>query len=805
MSDTQRNIKDKLSRAEKHKNKKQWFKDKSNCYDINSESSTISNSYHQTMKEKMQVSYNLKNNILDMELYNSVCKPFGDLGDEASGGSLSAVLTNRDIINPKFKAVLSLATKRPFGLNLLAVNKEATTRREVETVRQMKEFVVSNIMDPIKQSIEEEFQEEMQGELSPEQKQEIQQKIAEEEKKRTPEEVIKYMSREHQDPAEILFNQILNYQKEDQRLQYKFGKAFEHGLTSAVQVMYVGELGGKLRTWNINSLDFTYDCNSDLDNIQDGDYATCRYKMSVPRIVELFGEYLSDSDIDTVQDKMQAVASERMDTLSFDFKTPAQKYERSSSNTVTVVHTVFTSLRKLKFLTREEEGEELLEVVDETYTIDKDAGDIKLESKWFPAKYETWKIGEDLWPVMRLLPGQFEDLDNLGSFPLPYIGAIHDNTNTYPVSFIERLKDYQFDINVIYFKLDNLINSDEGKKVLMNINAVPDSANMSMKEWQYFAKTTPYMWFDPSEEGSTYHDVNTVAKQLDMSLMSDISKYLEIAENIRHQAGRSVGVTDSVEGQTTAREAVSNNQQNLIQTSNILEPYFNLHTQFKKDVVQQVLDVCKVIYRDSPPESLAYYLDDMSIGLLSMDEDLLNTTKIGLFVSDSNKAFETKELLSQLSHAAMQNQTLEMSDIIEMHEQESLAEAKDRLRVAESRQAEKAQQQQQAAAEAEKEQAQKSEEYAQKAHEREKELIILKEEENRKTEIMKASLMAASFNPDIDKDSDGENDFIELGKSELAADIAKDKNNREIDKLNHQKVVDKEKLSIERLKAKNVG
>jgi len=804
MQDTNINIKDKLSRAEKHKNNKQWFKDKSKSYDITSESSTLSSAYHRTLKDRMQVNYNLKNNILDIEKYSKVCKPFGDLGDDAEGGHLAAEMTNRDIINPKFKAVLSLATKRPFGLKLLAVNKEATTRREVESVKQIRDYTISQIMTPIKQSIEEEYQEEMQGELSDEQREEIQQKIAEEEKKRTPEEVQKYMAREHQDPAEILFNQILNYQKEKQKLDTKFGKALEHGLTSAVQTMYVGELGGKLRTWNINSLDLTYDCNSDLDKVHEGDYVTCRYRMSPARIVELFGDNLSEKDIDTVYSRMQAEATERMNTLSFDFSTDKQVRENDYSNTVTVIHTVFTSLRRLKFLTRDEEGEEVIEVVDETYKLDLDAGDISIESKWFPSKYETWRIGEDLYPIMRLLPGQFEDLNNLGNFPLPYIGVIHDNTNTHPVSFIERLEDYQFNINVIYYKLDNLINSDEGKKVLMNINAIPDSANMSMKEWQYFAKTTPYMWFDPTEEGSSYNDVNTIAKQLDMSLMSDISKYIEIAENIRHQAGRSVGVTDSVEGQTTAREAVRNNQQNLIQTSNILEPYFNLHNQFKKDVVQQVLDVCKVIYRDSPTEDLAYYLDDMSIDLLKMDTDLLNTTKIGLFVSDSNKAFETKELLTQLSHAAMQNQTLEMSDVIEMFEQDSLAETKDRLRVAEARQAEKAQQQQQQQQQAEAEAAKKMEEYAQKAHAREMELIILKEEENRKTEMMKASIMAASFNPDQDKDEDGENDFIEIAKNGLDADIARSKHNLELDKLSHQKEIDKEKLNIEKMKINKV-
>ncbi len=54
-----------------------------------------------------------------------------------------------------------------------------------------------------------------------------------------------------------------------------------------------------------------------------------------------------------------------------------------------------------------------------------------------------------------------------------------------------------------------------------------------------------------------------------------------LLQSIKREAGLSVGITEQVEGQISANEAVSNTQQSLSQSSQILEPYFNLHTEFK--------------------------------------------------------------------------------------------------------------------------------------------------------------------------------------------------------------------------------
>ena len=115
----------------------------------------------------MQVNYNLFNNILDLKDFEYVCKPFG-----AESGELPASMVNRDISSTKLKALFGMEMKRPFSWKTIAVNPEATTRKEQAHFGKIKEFVIAEMLGPIKQKIEAQVAEENKGaELTDDEKQ----------------------------------------------------------------------------------------------------------------------------------------------------------------------------------------------------------------------------------------------------------------------------------------------------------------------------------------------------------------------------------------------------------------------------------------------------------------------------------------------------------------------------------------------------------------------------------------------------------------------------------------------------------
>jgi len=389
-------------------------------------------------------------------------------------------------------------------------------------------------MQPIQEQIILQHQQELQGrELTPEEQQQIQQQVQQELETATPEEVRKYMEREHQDPAEALGSQLLEYLIQKCDLRRKFNNAFKHGLISAKGILYVGIVNGEPEVWNVNLLRFNYDKSPDIEFIEDSEYATCEYRMTPSEVVKYFGDELTEDQIDRLYSKAEKSFSnqQHIDRWLED------DYSNENPNTIRVLHCVWKSLRKIGFLSYiDENGESQETIVDEHYKLNRDAGDISLEWEWIPEVYQTWKIQNDIYVKMNPLEGQFKDLDNLYHCKLPYYGAIYDNMNSQETSLMDRLKVYQYYYNIVMYRLELLLASDKGKKVLMNINMIPDSAGIDIKKWQYFMESTPYMWYDPNEEGTHYNDVNTIAKVIDLSLASDIQKYMEIAEYLRQQA-----------------------------------------------------------------------------------------------------------------------------------------------------------------------------------------------------------------------------------------------------------------------------
>ena len=785
-----------ISASVKNANKKQWYKDEINLLDKEHYSDELYDTYTSGIsdKKRMKVNYDLFNNILNLDDFSYVCQPFG-----AEVGELPANMVNRDISSGKIKAVLGMEMKNPFSWKIMATNAEASTRKEETEFGKIREYVVNTIMLPIRQRVEMKYQEQLQGQLSEDQRAQIMQQIEQETMSMAPQKVKEYMQRDHQDPAEVMSHQLMEYLIQKTDAKRKFNKIFKHATLSAKGLGYVGILNGEPEFWNVNSLRFNHDRSPDLEFVEDGEWATCEYPMTPSQIVRYFGKELSNKDIDRIYEAWGGNRSSGDDNEIDFFAIDERLHDYDNNSNIKVLHCTWKSLRKIGFLTyRGKTGKKAMMMVDEKYKFDKDAGDIKLEWEWIPEVYEGWKIkiGEPIYVQMRPIPGQFKDLEDLYYCKLPYYGAIYDNMNSEPTALMDRLKVYQYYYNILWYRFELLAASDKGKKVLMNINQIPDSAGIDIKKWQYFLESTPYMWYDPNEEGNGggYADVNTVAKVIDLSYAGDMNKYIEMMEYVRQQAGRSVGVTDQVEGMIGAREGAKNVQQGLIQTSNILEPYFELHSHTKRNILQALLEMAKVAYAGEKAKKLSFVLDDMSIKTLEVDMGLINNSRLGLFVSNSAKAQETKDLIRGLAQAAMQNQKVELSDVISVVRQEGIVEAEETLKVAEQQRRDFEQGLEERKIQAQKEKDAADRKEAELQHEREKEITVLKERERRKTVVAQAAITGASFNPDQDADNDGKNDFLEILNDGLDADIKRNKQSLEREKFDHQRQVDNRKL-----------
>lgn len=789
-------FKERMSATAKNANKQEWYKHKANLLD--SQHFSLGSTQGSDAYRSMKVNYDLFNNICDMDQLNHVCNP--------TKGDMPAKMANRDIVSSKVKSILGMELKRAFPWHILAINDGATTRKEQEETKRMRDYVVSSIIDPIRKEIEMRKAEEAKGQqLTPEDQERINQEVEEELRTQTPEEVKKYMTREHQDPAEIMTTHLLKYLVEKLDLNNKFNTKFKHALLSAKGVMYQGAINGHPVAWNVNSMNFNHDPNPDLSCIEDGEFASCSYNMSPSQLIQNFPNSFTNEEIDRIYESWSGNAPGYDDEDLFALAERQAKGDtREELSGLTAVHFVWRSLRRIGFLSyRDQKGNLAEKMVDEDYSLNTDFGDIKIEWEWVPEIYETWKvkIADPIYLNMQPLPGQFKDIENLYYSKLPYYGVLYDNMNSIPTSLMDRLREYQFYYNVVMFRIDMLMASDKGKKMLININVV-NKSGIPMEKWLHYFESTPFMFYDPDEEGSQYNDANTMAKVVDLSLISDIEKYIKIAEYLKTQCGDSTGITQVVEGQIGARDAVTNTKQNLIQTSHILELYFERHNESKKNFLTGLIETAKVAFASSKPRVLSYFLDDMSLQMFTLDVEMLEANTLSLFVSNSIRAQEIKETLEQLTHAAMQNQKVELSDVIAVLRQDSILEAEEVLKVAENNRVEREQAASQNAEKAKAESEEKAREFVREEHAMELEKIQLKADLDKDKALSVAALTGMSFNPETDTDGDGVNDFLEIAKAGLNADIVQRKQKLAEDKFEHEKVIDATKAQNEAKKIK---
>lgn len=807
-----------LTQKEKDANEQEYYKTQLDLLDSKS-FSKVNTFDHGRVSEykRKKVNYELFNNKLNLEDFSYVCQPFG-----SEVGELPAQMANRDIISGKLKALFGMEAKRPFTWGIIAVNEDATSRKEEETFGRLRDFVIAQIMQPIQMQIEMKYQAQLQGgKLNSDQQQQIQQQIQAEIQSATPPEVMKYMTRTHKDPAEVLASQIMKYLMQKETISDKFLKGFKHGCISGEEIYWVGLINNEPTLRVINSLYFDYQKSPDQEFIEDSEWAVTEYRMTAAQLISQFRSDLTDAQIDDIYANYPMGSPTRIISQDNLFSFDDERYD----NTIRVLYAEWKGERKVGFLTViNEDGELDTILVNEDYKLNSSQGDVEIDWQWIPEVHHGYKIciSEAIHIGMGAIPGQHKDLDNLNECKLRFIGVVYDNMNSDVTSLVDRMKAYQYYYNIIMYRIELLLASDKGKILMMNIKAIPKSAGIDLTKFQYFLESTKIAYFNPSEEGNKGNptSVGDIAKEIDMSLASTISQYIDMATYIEARCGDSVGITNAVEGQTEAQEAVRNAQSNLVQGSNILEPYFQLHNQAKRNVLQCLIETAKIGYATGNPRKIPFILDDMSAAMLDLSEVnqlLLDNSTYGIFIGDTTNDNDAKVQVQQLAHAAMQNQQIDLLDVVKVLRSTDIQEAEENLEVGTMKQ-----QQLTAQNQSQQQQAQAQNDQAQRAHEKEqwqheKDMIVLKAKLDKDTKVEVATIGALAFDPNKNEDGDDQLDVLQVARDGVDAHIKlrqqalaekaqanKDDNEKQKLKIDDKKVdVDSKKVDV--MKQKKVA
>lgn len=733
---------------------------------------------------ELKANYDLYNNIISKDDFKYVTNPYG-IDDE-----LPAQMHNYNIITPKINLLMGEEIKRPFNFRAVAVNQDAVSQIQEKRKQLLLEFCEAELINGLVESGVN-VQDPNTGEVM------------------TPPQIEKYLNYSEADIKESTANKIAQYIIKKENLEYKFNKGFKDVLIADREIYHIGIDGDEPVCETVNPLDFDFDKNPDLDYIQDGQWARHTKYCTPNDILDTYHDDLTDSDISYLDGGGWIGTESNISNLSANTAPNVYNYhtEMSHGRYLPVTRVEWKSMRKIGYLTYyDEDLKEQMIIVDETYEPNEELGET-IEWDWISETWEGTKISNSIYTRIRPKRVQFRSMDNPSICKLGYVGSIYNDRNSRSISLLGLVKHHQYLYNVIMYRMELEVAKAKGKKMVMDLAQIPRSMGISLEKWMYYFDSMGLAFINSFEEGKGNLGSGNASNfnqftAIDMSLSQSIGQYIGILNKIEEQTETLMGVSRQRQGAISTNETVGGVERAVVQSSHITEPLFYKHNEIKKHVLTQLIEVAKVVYPEG--KKINYILDDMSRIMLEI-KDEFSDADYGIFVTNSAKEVQSLESLRAIAQQAAASGLMTLTDLISIFDSESVADIKNTVKSSEQK-----------ADQAKQQEFEQQSQLIQQQAEAQKELESDKADRLDNREYIKgdlanqrAMITALGFAQDQDTNNNNVPDVLEFSKLAQQSvehsdkvKIEEEKLRLERDKIAVQERIAKDKLAVDKIKAK---
>jgi hypothetical protein len=662
---------------------------------------------------KYKLNYDMYNGRADMGRYIQECSPFEQHMLNYSEDNDYSKIRHHPVIDTVAKSIVGEQRRRPLNAVIFNSNVEGINKRRRKKQELLNQYMQKSILDPIRNKITQQYMLQndiedpytMDKESQDKMRSEIDQQVTQE----NPKEILAYMRKGFKTPEDKQLTKIYEYLKKREDIKFKCDQGFEHGIITGLEAYYTPIQNNEPKLYVINPMNLKYYLSADRTFIDDAEWVTYKKSMTYS---EIFNDYNLDSeDIKKLNNlnfmsgssggayeqmkhkrdsRMISVVGDRADHIDpksnqgqQDLMALYEKYGTDHVNAVDVVHTVIRSVRKL-FVTKryDKEIDRLVTYYwDESYKRHPD--DVEFTSRMVPELYQVTKIGEGgtdcLYVQKGPVPYQYRDLSNPFDVKMPYTGAEYSRlmNNTENVSLMDLGAPWQFRLNVEMARLDESLATDIGNVMVTNMASIPK--NWDLDKYYSYMRYKKIVPVDFSQEGIGPNDAQ-LFKSIDLSNGKQIQERINLIEYLRNQISLSMSYNPSRLGLIDQYTAVSNNQQNIIQSSLQTESIYAMHNKIVEKMLNSLMNTARVAYKDNPIKA-SYILDDLSIADLNLDSEMMWRSEIGLFISNESEDIENLRATKEFLQPMIQNQVIGGPEAIKLLWARSGAEC---LEIAES-------------------------------------------------------------------------------------------------------------------------
>jgi hypothetical protein len=576
-----------------------------------------SSSFGGAKKNPMMEMYDIYNGKMEIDKYYSyVHNPLGS--QRAERKTYPARIRNYNIIKPVVDLLTGEKSRRPQDYTVICTNPDVYSEREKAMTESLMELLQMQFVNRLN---ELGVETDLGSQPAP-----------------SVEDFVKNFDKSYKDGRAKLGQESLDYIHYSASLEKKFSQAFFDYVITGNVCTYKGVANDNLEYQVVSPLFLDYGKSFAAEFIEDSPWAVRFSSMTIPEVIDTFGDILTDGQIDELENSKEDTGS-ILNTLFFQ-----EESLISSNGKVDVFHVVwktFVKTGKLRY--KDEMGFPQEMEISEEYV--KQAGD-EIEWFWKNVVYHGYRLGRDMYVGAGLFPVQRYDGFNPMKVKLPYNGRRYSDRHSENISIVKQGLPYQILYNIFHYRLELSIAKNKDKILLMEYNTVPRQHGWDEEDFLYHADAHSIGWIDTTAEGKNGKQVQFNQFQvLDMSLWDVISKQYELLNAIKDEWEESMGVTRQRKGNIYASDGKSNTERAVFQSSVISEELFRKFEEFEEAELNGLLDTSKWAWIDGINSS--YITRDYRAAFLSLDPVQHSNSKYGVFVSKSSKEIEKLETLKQ--------------------------------------------------------------------------------------------------------------------------------------------------------------
>ncbi len=748
---------------------KQW---KENSLDYYINFRYVNGSGLRSDRNQKLINYDLMNGIVNQADISKLCDPLG-----VGSASFESSFMHHDKISPIVHELLGEESIKPDNTLVFSEAPDDLNRKQTN----------------LKAKLIEILNQQLQGEIDPS-------TIDPNNPPPTPEEVIKMEKYSPSDMIEKKANKILKILKKRLNTKWMLNQGFKDALIAGEEIYWTGITNGEPDARKVNPLNITVILDDDNVFVDEAIAVIEERMLTLPSILDEYGDELTQADIIKLDEYTRGVFGAFNSTGGFTptFETDSRGtglkgvtptgsiHNNNAMNyAIRVCRVEWQSMKLVGTLEYLDEttGEPVKKLVDDTFK--SMWSDFKslypnatIEWFWINEAWEGVRIAQDVYVGIRAKPNQRRRMDNPYHCQLGYTGFIYEATNSKSVSLVDRLKSYQYLYDVISNKLQLVFASDIGKVMLMDMAQIPRSEGIDVEQWMYYMKEMKIAFINSFEEGKKLSSQGKIShfnqfQMIDMSLAQSVQQYMNYLSFIDQQIYSVSGVNQQRLGKIHQDEAVSNVEQARASSETITQYLFDAHQEVKRRFYTAIIEVAKIAWRKGLVTQ--YVNDDLGLEILNLEEFEFENSEFSVFISNLSKDKEVKQKLDQLAQVAMEQQKADLSTIMDTILNDSPKDIVHILRKAEQdfyqRQQDAAKQEQEANAnnlKAQQEHEQMLQGFTAEQSQLDRDLEVYKTDANNATKIQVQELANYFQATEVDADSNGVPDAMEIANHALA-------------------------------------